>query len=478
MQKRKIVIAGSTGYVGEEFVKSLGKTGEFEVVGISRSGQQNLEFENYTVKKANLFSLKETEYALNGGHIGVFLVHSMLPNDRLAQGKFADFDYIIADNFARTAKKYNFEKIIYLGGLIPDEKKLSKHLKSRLEVEQVLGSYGVPCISIRSGLIIGAMGSSFQMMLKLVERLPIMIIPAWGQNQTQVIGIKSVVESLTDAVTRATEKNKIIELGLSQITSYKEILQLTAKSLGKTRFFLIVKLRYTWLSKIWVSIISGAPRSLTSPLVDSLKHKMVMTGKEDFETFQPEGQDLFTLLQETVREYEELRYRTPYAFMARKNIVGQVSSVQRSRLPVGVRATSAAHIYIDWLCSLPFIHTTRGVEGAIFKAPFFEPILILRFSKERSSEDRALYYVTGGLLAKVHEKGRFEFRETRDGRGLITALHNYRPRLPWYIYTVTQAPVHVVIMTLFGLYMRFWGDKVCAKKGYLVSSPEKSETEL
>ena len=77
----------------------------------------------------------------------------------------------------------------------------------------------------------------------------------------------------------------------------------------------------------------------------------------------------------------------------------------------------------------------------------------------RSSSDRALYYVTGGVLAKVHEKGRFEFRETVDKKNLIIALHNFRPRLPWYLYAYTQAIFHVFVMKLFGRYMEFKAGK-------------------
>ena len=97
-------------------------------------------------------------------------------------------------------------------------------------------------------------------------------------------------------------------------------------------------------------------------------------------------------------------------------------------------------------------------DGAIFKLPLTKPILILKFSKVRSSSDRALYYVTGGVLAKVHEKAVLNF-ETVDKKNLIIALHNFRPRLPWYLYAYTQAIFHVFVMKLFGRYMEFKAGK-------------------
>lgn len=247
--KKKIVIAGSSGYVGDEFVKSLLKAGEFDVIGISRSGRSNFEGEGYEVRKANLFSLKEAENAMSGGDIGVFLVHSMLPTDRLAQGNFKDFDYIIADNFARTAKKYNFEKVIYLGGLMPDDSDLSDHLESRLEVEKILGSYGIPCITIRSGLILGAMGSSFQIMLKLVERLPVLVCPKWSDNETQAVSIEEVVEKLSEQLRVELSESKVIQIGNPEITSYKGLLKHIAKARNKKRLIFSLNLNASTFSK-------------------------------------------------------------------------------------------------------------------------------------------------------------------------------------------------------------------------------------
>ena len=79
--RKKIIIAGSTGYVGQELLKEFVGSNEFDIVGISRSGISRSNIDNYAVKKANLFSLKEAESAMEGGDIGIFLVHSMLPNN-------------------------------------------------------------------------------------------------------------------------------------------------------------------------------------------------------------------------------------------------------------------------------------------------------------------------------------------------------------------------------------------------------------
>ena len=101
----------------------------------------------------------------------------MLPSARLVQASFDDLDAVCADNFARAAETSGIRHIIYLGGLMPDGP-ASSHLASRAEVEVLLGSTGASVTALRAGLVIGASGSSFQMLVRLVRRLPVMVCPA------------------------------------------------------------------------------------------------------------------------------------------------------------------------------------------------------------------------------------------------------------------------------------------------------------
>ena len=126
-------------------------------------------------REVDLFSISSSIEALKGVDYAVYLVHSMQPSTRLNQASFEDTDLLLADNFSRAASVCEVKQIIYLGGILPkDDKRLSKHLKSRYEVEQVLGSRDTPLTTIRAGIIIGPGGSSFKIIKKLVHNLPVM----------------------------------------------------------------------------------------------------------------------------------------------------------------------------------------------------------------------------------------------------------------------------------------------------------------
>ncbi|WCK52675.1 hypothetical protein PP175_14680 [Aneurinibacillus sp. Ricciae_BoGa-3] len=137
-----------------------------------------------------------------------------------------------------------------------------------------------------------------------------------------------------------------------------------------------------------------------------------------------------------------------------------VRSVQRFRLPNGKRAAWAAREYGNWLArSLhPFGRVDISPEGdmGFYAKGIPRPLLVLSFSPERSWNERMLYYITGGLLAKAEgaSTGRLEFREVLGGSALVVAIHDYMPALPWPLYCSTQALIHLWVMTGFGRYLQ------------------------
>ena len=212
----------------------------YEVVGLSRNppGPELIENPAYQWKHCDLHNLRELEEALAGCDMAIYLIHSMLPNLRLNQGTFQDFDLSLADNFGRATKKNGINHVIYLSGLIPDKSNLSKHLQSRHEVEVILRSY-VPSVTVlRAGIIAGIGGSSFTIVYKLVKRLPLMLCPAWTKQEASMIGIRDVVRSILFCMGDSETKGRVYDIGPSEAVTYLCLMQKTAEYLGLKRRFL------------------------------------------------------------------------------------------------------------------------------------------------------------------------------------------------------------------------------------------------
>ena len=134
MQKKNILIAGASGFVGRWLTEAVSSNNN--VTAISRQKYEKSSNKNVTWKCVDLFSRQQTISALKNIDIAIYLVHSMLPKSRLFQGTFYDLDVLIADNFSYACKINNVKQIIYLGGVIPSDKELSQHLKVDLKLKK------------------------------------------------------------------------------------------------------------------------------------------------------------------------------------------------------------------------------------------------------------------------------------------------------------------------------------------------------
>ena len=225
--KKTIVIAGATGFIGRWIIDIFKK--DYNIVALSRRKTLKSIYDNVTWREVDLYSISSTENALKGADYAIYLVHSMQPSTRLNQGKFEDTDLLLADNFSRGANANKVEQIIYLGGIIPkDNQQISKHLKSRLEVEKTLASKDVPVTAIRAGIIIGPGGSSFKIIRKLVEKLPVMACPSWTRSLNQPVDVFETIDVIKSCIGNKRFYNNFIEIGGSKIMSYMELLKLTS----------------------------------------------------------------------------------------------------------------------------------------------------------------------------------------------------------------------------------------------------------
>ena len=460
--KRPVVaVAGASGFVGSALLPAL--TGDFDVVALRRTPATELPGVRW--QRCDLFSLLQTERALEGADYAVYLVHSMLPA-RLTQARFEDMDFILADNFARSAARAGVKQILYLGGIIPDDARLSRHLASRLEVERVLAARGVPVTSLRAGLIVGPQGSSFRMVARLVDRSPVLLCPHWTRSMTQPVGLRDVVSLLRYCVGREEMYGRAFDLGGPEVMTYVDLMRRTAERLGKKRCIIAVPFIPTRLSVLGMRMITGAHRELVAPLVESLRHAMVAHSPTLQERAGVVAQSFDEALDEALPA-EKVASEEADHHLARRHVHSEeglyVCSIQRLPLPPGYDAIWVAREYARWLPSF-FKRVLRVTVDEHLNLVFRvtgvrRPLLELSYSSNRSSADRPLYYITGGLLVRLADvpdgraPARLEFRESPDRRSVLAAIFNYSPALPWWFYRVTQAPIHLLVMKLFGWHL-------------------------
>jgi uncharacterized protein YbjT (DUF2867 family) len=459
----RVAVAGATGFIGRNVLRELCMQNKTIVRGLTRRSPHQMKDiqEEKAVEwvQADSYSLKEVEAALEEVDVLVYLIHSMLPSATLLQGSFEDLDAYLADSFGQAAARKGLKQIVYLGGIIPDSGELSPHLRSRKEVEVILGSYGIPVTTIRAALIVGEQGSSFRIMERLIRRLPVLLCPAWTLRRCQPIHVTDVVQILVDTIGSSEDLGRAYDVGGPERLTYRQMLEKTAQILTKKRLFIPFPFLSLNLSKLWVNQITGVPQELVYPLVDSLRHEMCADPKRERKLQSMKPKPFTESLQEAL-SHPSLAQFSFREFLRLGNtfrVHRDVRSIQRLKRTQNWTAEAIMQAYFNWLPTLfsQFIKAVR--EGGVvrFRLLGFLDLLELTLSPERSSPSRSLLYVTGGLLVRkpVHPKGRLEFREIHGGSEVLCCLQDFRPSLPWPIYVLTQARVHLFVLRRFQRYL-------------------------
>jgi nucleoside-diphosphate-sugar epimerase len=455
----KVAIAGARGFIGKELMRRLEADRRVEAVfPISRSPKGG-------ARVADLADLNQSRTAVAGATHAIYLVHSMSPQAKLAQGRFADFDLQQADNFARACRDEGVSKIIYLGGLLPGDpeeaKRWSDHLQSRLEVERVLGAYGAQVTALRAGLILGVGGSSSEMLIRLVRRLPFMIAPRWTQTLSEPLDVADAAEAIHRVLFREDLQGQDWDLSSGERLRYVELMARAAKVLGLKRLIIPVPILTPGASKLWVSLVTGAPRALVYPLIRSLRHEML--SRPDRRLLPTLGMTPVGIDASLARimDSPEPIDAVPSAFTRYPNFKARptVRSIQRfSHLnPAFLSSiTPISTAYFTWLPRLLLgilfvkkrenaksIKITFEIRGTGWRLLELESEKVDGVPTER-------FRIVGGLLQKSGSGGFLEFRAFPGENCALAIVQDFVPRLPWPIYRFTQALIHLWVMRRFG----------------------------
>ncbi len=265
-----VLIAGGTGFVGRPLLEAW-RAREFPLRILSRRREPSLPpgVESWT---ADLRSDLPPAEAFEGVRLAYYLVHSL---GRGTEDGFAAADRRAADNFAAAASRAGLERIIYLGGLGEGEGSRSAHLRSRSEVADRLKRSGAAVTVLRSGVVLGNGGSSFEMLVQLVERLPVMVCPRWVSLNTQPIARTDLVQYLLRAGEETSVAGLTLDVGGPEVVPYWRLMQMVGDLLGRRPWIVLVPWLTPSLSSHWVGLITRVPSSLARPLVDGLYEEAV-----------------------------------------------------------------------------------------------------------------------------------------------------------------------------------------------------------
>ncbi len=265
------LVTGATGYVGGRLVARLVAEGR-RVRALARDPSKLDMPAEVEVAHADLLSGPGLEAALEGCTTAYYLVHSM---EVSADGHFAARERRSAERFGSAARAAGVERIVYLGGLVPRDPRSSAHLRSRLAVEEILLDAVPGSTALRASIVIGARSSSFRMLVRLIERLRLLPLPAWRARRTQPIDERDAIEYLARTPLTPAAAGRSLDIAGPDVLSYGAMMERIAELMGVARTPVGLGLSLTPVASAFVGAITAQPLELVRPLMESLQHDLL-----------------------------------------------------------------------------------------------------------------------------------------------------------------------------------------------------------
>jgi uncharacterized protein YbjT (DUF2867 family) len=280
----KVLVAGASGFVGRRLCVALDQAGH-DVVAMTRNPDSYRGVGSPV--RGDVQDPATLEPAMAGCQAAYYLVHSLQDAD------FEREDAAGATAFGQAAARAGLGRIIYLGGLGNDADILSAHLRSRREVEKLLGTGGVPVTVIRAAIVIGHGGISWELIRQLVEHLPVMITPKWVSTRTQPIAVDDVVAYLAGVLEPAAASGQVYEVGGPDVLQYSTMLSRVAAIENRPLVLLPVPLLTPGLSSLWLTFVTDIDIGTGRNLIDSMTNEVVVRDQsiKDLIPIQPMSYD-------------------------------------------------------------------------------------------------------------------------------------------------------------------------------------------
>jgi len=263
------LVFGASGYIGTNLVPRLIAEGlPVRATSRRRTVLEARRWPGVELCAADALAPETLPAALDGVDTAYYLVHSMA-----AGGDFGRLDVEAAGHFARAAAAAGVRRIVYVGGLIPEDA-ASEHLKSRRSTGDVLRQGTVPVTELRAGIVVGPGSAAFEVMRDLVFHLPVMVTPRWVRAQSPPLALDNLLDYLLRLPELDAAADRIFDAAGPERMSYEDMMRTLADVAGRRRPLIIpVPVLTPRLSSYWLKWVTSAPTQTAQALIGGLEHE-------------------------------------------------------------------------------------------------------------------------------------------------------------------------------------------------------------
>jgi uncharacterized protein YbjT (DUF2867 family) len=318
MQGVRVLLTGISGFAGSALLPRLLEQGhdvralardrtrvEAALESMTLESDLDATFADFELVIGDTLSGAGIVQAMREVEVAYYLIHSMEPSSGGASGiSFSARERASAQTFADAARAAGVRRVVYLGGPLPPER-ASTHLSSRYAVERILLD-GVPgSVALRASIVIGSRSRSFRFLVRLVERLPIIALPAWRHFRTCPIDERDLVEMLAACASSQYVAGRALEIAGPETLTYGELVQRIAELMMLSRPSVGLGVSVTPIAARLAAVLTDEQPELVLPLMEGLTGDLLPNGQEAATALNVELHSFDSAVEHALYEWEK-----------------------------------------------------------------------------------------------------------------------------------------------------------------------------
>ena len=299
----RILLTGASGAIGAALAPQLAAAGH-EVVAFARDPARVQAGGVTRTVQGDVVSGAGLDEALAGADVAYYLIHSMEPAGADG-GPLLDRERQAAGRFREAARAAGVRRVVYLGGLVPTGRQPSAHLASRLAAEDLLLDAAPEAVALRASIVLSAASRSFRFLVRLTERLPVLLLPPWRVHVTQPIDGRDVTAYLLAAGTSPDVSGPLsLDIAGPQVVSYGELMERISDALLVGRPHVCLPFAITPVASVVAAALAGEQAKLIGPLMEGLDGDLLPRDDAAQELFGVRLHRIDAAIERALREWE------------------------------------------------------------------------------------------------------------------------------------------------------------------------------
>ena len=260
---------------------------------------------------------------------------------------------------------------------------------------------GIPVSTLRCGMIVGPGGSSLENSHQSRSPTNVMGLPTWSTSKSQPIAIQDVLRAVHLCLEHPETYTGSFDIGGPERLVYRDLIAMTAEVMEKKRLMFLMPFISVVFSKRWVAVFGSGSVDLVGPLIDSLRHTMLVTSNPLQEQWS-RPPSLFEPVSDSMDERGFPLQNPRKRMKSSKHTIREqrrVRSVQRLPLPPNkdARWTVEEYVLAAKVLVADFTVQVEGQQVRFYLRFISTPLLELTM-RDGGTEHHTVLAVTDGLL--------------------------------------------------------------------------------